>query len=194
MDAYRSHTHLFVHKSVSSTSLSFHSLSLPTPLHTRWSFEVRGWCTRNMVQRTSCGTTYHIAKMERKTLLTLSRKGLNHSVGVHTNAVASVDGIAPMVYCVYRIRKSGDVILLWFSLCMYSTEIYVTIPFGPRIVERVMCMAIVYTERSLDMQIRIRNLHSMHGGKYPLVWYEKQSDRVLTEMYRKMLSVWAASL
>lgn len=40
-----------------------------------------------------------------------------------------------------------------------------------------------YASRDLQIQIRIDALVRMHGGKYPLSWYEGLSDRQITGMY-----------
>lgn len=51
-----------------------------------------------------------------------------------------------------------------------------------------------YARRNMDVQIRIDNLMSAHGGKYPLSWYEQKSDIAIREMHSTMMSRYAQSI
>jgi len=55
-------------------------------------------------------------------------------------------------------------------------------------------MSMIYARRNVDVQIRIDNLMSAHGGKYPLSWYEGKSDHELRQMHSSMLSKYAETL
>lgn len=51
-----------------------------------------------------------------------------------------------------------------------------------------------YADRDMDIQIRIDNLRNVHGGKYPLSWYEGKTDREIKGMHTAMMVRYAKTL
>jgi hypothetical protein len=51
-----------------------------------------------------------------------------------------------------------------------------------------------YDNRNLDIQIRIDNLQTVHGYRYPLSWYESHTDTEIKGMHTDKLSEYVKSL
>ena len=51
-----------------------------------------------------------------------------------------------------------------------------------------------YSDRPIDIQIRIDNLMNVHNYKYPLSWYESLPDKTIRAIYRDELQKYVKKL
>ena len=101
-------------------------------------------------------------------------------------------------------RTSIHVVVLYscstttlFYLCTLSTHCnYTHVVDDAQIdLRRLMFMStILYENREKYIQIKIKNLMQYHGDKYPLSWYERQSDTTIRGMHSSMLVRYAKTL